>query len=64
MSTKADKRLVETSHFVSLDAAQRHLGHPIEVGAKISRGEIVIGRPVCRRGQSIIVKNDKYFIRG
>jgi len=64
MSTKADKRLVATNHYVSTQEAERHFKDALELGHKIFTGAVVIGLPVMQKKQSAIIKNGQYFIRG
>lgn len=59
-----------TSHFVSFDAAYLYYlayGDTREgVKAKIERGEISIGKPPIKQGESLMVRRDegRYIIKG
>ena len=50
-----------TGHFVS-KAAARNNGYSSSLDDALKEGRIVIGNPEIKAGQTLIIKNDQYYI--
>jgi hypothetical protein len=56
-----------TAHFQSVEAARRHFSDATDnarafVAHSIATGDIIIGRPLLRHGQTLSVINGRYHV--